>query len=146
MESWELMAREQIRDLVARYNANGDAGRFEHVMDLFAADAVMEVPDRVCTGHDEIMTIFTGAQEQVRGGETPGYIRHFTATHQIDVADPTTATGRCYYSVITPSGLDHWGRYLDEYRAVDGRWKFARRRVTVDGYTDASFIPDSMKP
>ena len=26
MKSWELLARESIRDLVARYNANGDSG------------------------------------------------------------------------------------------------------------------------
>ena len=28
MELWELFAREGIRDLVARYNSNGDTGRF----------------------------------------------------------------------------------------------------------------------
>ena len=40
---WELVARESIRDLVARYNANGDSGRFDQVMALFAPDAVMEI-------------------------------------------------------------------------------------------------------
>jgi hypothetical protein len=30
-----LVARESIRDLVARYNANGDTGRFAQVLDLF---------------------------------------------------------------------------------------------------------------
>ena len=44
---------------------------------------------------------------------------------------------------ITDVGLDHWGRYVDEYRTVDGQWKFARRRVTVDGKNPSSlFIPD----
>ena len=28
MQLWELTARESIRDLVTRYNSNGDAGRF----------------------------------------------------------------------------------------------------------------------
>ena len=36
----ELRARESIRDLVARYNANGDTGRFDQVVELFAPDAV----------------------------------------------------------------------------------------------------------
>ncbi len=43
MELWELAARESIRDLVARYNANGDSGRFEQQMQVFAPDAVMEL-------------------------------------------------------------------------------------------------------
>ena len=41
MELWELTARESIRDLVARYNANADTGRFDQVLELFAPDAVM---------------------------------------------------------------------------------------------------------
>ena len=32
----ELVARESIRDLVARYNPNGDSGRFDQVVELFA--------------------------------------------------------------------------------------------------------------
>ena len=38
VEMWEAIAREAIRDLVARYNANGDSGRFEPLMELFAED------------------------------------------------------------------------------------------------------------
>ena len=42
MEHWELIARESIRDLAARYNANGDAGRIDQVVELFAEDAVLD--------------------------------------------------------------------------------------------------------
>ena len=31
-------------------------------------------------------------------------------------------------------GLDHWGRYIDRYGVVDGRWMFTERSVTMDGY------------
>jgi hypothetical protein len=54
------------------------------------------------------------------------------ATHQIDVLSDSEARGRCYFAVLTERGLDHWGRYLDEYRQSDGRWLFQRREVTVD--------------
>jgi hypothetical protein len=138
MDHGELEARESIRDLVARYNANGDAGRFPQVMELFAPDAVMDIGDgRVYTGAEEILTIFTGVRDRV-GSVEPLHLRHFTATHQIDVLDAATATGRCYFQVFTASGLDHWGRYLDGYRVVDGRWRFARRRVAVDGRSPGS--------
>jgi hypothetical protein len=141
MEQWEVTARESIRDLVARYNANGDTGRFAQVMELFAPDAVMDISEgRVYSGHDEILTIFTGTQDRTSSKE-PIYLRHLTATHQIDIIDESKATGRCYYQVLTSVGLDHWGRYVDEYRVVDGQWRFARRRVTVDGRSPASLFP-----
>ena len=140
MDLWELVAREEIRDLVARYNANGDTGRFEQVLELFAPDAVMDINDgRTYTGRDEINLIFTGTRERVKEArdrtdyDRPAYIRHMTATHQIDLVDEAHAKGRCYFQVLTPGGLDHWGRYVDEYRTVDGRWRFARRTVTTDG-------------
>ena len=143
VELWELSAREEIRDLVARYNANGDTGRFPQVLELFAPDAVMDTGDRVYTGHDEIIEIFTGARDRAEYQGNPIYVRHFTATHQIDVVSESAATGRCYYQVLTAVGLDHWGRYMDDYKVVDGRWRFARRRVTTDGRNpDALFIPE----
>ena len=143
MEVWEVVARESIRDLVARYNANGDAGRVPQVLELFAPDAVMELGDpgtsTLHTGLDEIALIFTGTKERWTAEATdrgaPPYVRHCVATHQIDVRDENHATGRCYFFVIMDHGLDHWGRYLDEYAAVDGRWRFTRRTVRVDGRT-----------
>ena len=138
MEPWECAARESIRDLVARYNANGDSGRLDAVLALFAEDATLETPQGTCRGHAEIRALFAGAAERTRSGAkaeagaAARFIRHFTATHQIDVASETEASGRCYYAVLTDRGLDHWGRYVDAYRRVDGRWRFAHRRVTVD--------------
>lgn len=141
MQPWVLSAREQIRDLVARYNANGDTGRFEQVMELFAPDAVMEVPGgRIEAGHEGILGIFTGAQDRGRAADTSFYLRHMTATHQIDILDEATAAGRCYYQVLTTVGLDHWGRYIDRYRVVEGRWRFAHRRVTIDGQSPKSLM------
>ena len=141
MEPWELRAREEIRDVVARYNANGDTGRFPQVLELFAPDAVMETGEgRQYVGHAQIIEIFTGARDAAAYGEHDVYLRHMTATHQIDVIDESTAKGRCYYQVLTAIGLDHWGRYIDEYKSVAGRWRFARRRVTLDGKSPNSLF------
>jgi hypothetical protein len=141
MELWELLAREGIRDLVTRYNSNGDAGRFPQMIELFAPDAVMEVEERRYSGRDEILSLFAGTRERVRSAAIPSYVRHCVTTHQIDLEDERDATGRCYFAVLSPVGLDHWGRYVDRYRVVDGAWRFARRRVTVDGRSEQSLFP-----
>jgi hypothetical protein len=135
MDIDELIAREEIRDVVARYNATADTGRFDDTVELFAADAVMEVGDQVLEGRDAIRGLFATTKDSIAGhaGDQPGYVRHLTATLQIDLTGPTTAKGRCYFQVLLPHGLDHWGRYLDEYGLVDGRWRFTRRRVITDG-------------
>jgi hypothetical protein len=132
----ELLAREAVRDLVARYNANADTGRFEQVVELFTEDAVIELPDERIEGRAAIEAMFRGVQSTVLAATPAGrppYLRHFTATQQIDVEGAERATSRCYFLVLMPAGLDHWGRYVDELARVDGVWKIARRRVSVDG-------------
>jgi len=143
-EAWELIARESVRDVITRYNSNGDGGRFDAVLALFADDAVMEFHGHAHRGAAEIRTVFTGTQSQLATAPTaaaPGYVRHFTATHQIDVIDRTHATSRCYFAAVTRIGLDHWGRYVDQFVAADEVWKFASRRVLVDGQAANSVFP-----
>lgn len=151
MEHWETSARESIRELVARYNACGDSGRFDELMELFWDDAEMELagsPEPVVhRGIDEIRTIFTGTQErwtvehQAKASEgaapaVPNHVRHNVSTLVIDVDSPTAARGYMYFHVIMPHGLDHWGRYFDRYEARDGEWRFLRRRVRREGGID----------
>jgi hypothetical protein len=62
-------------------------------------------------------------------------VRHHTSTLQIDVDGPTVARSRCYYQVVMSHGLDHWGRYLDDFAVIGGRWVFTRRREILDGTT-----------
>jgi SnoaL-like domain len=143
MELWEVAARESIRDLVARYNANADSGRFEQVLELFAPDAAMELVGvdgavRRCEGREAIASIFTSTKERWEadpsgGPDRPHHVRHFVATHQIDLEDRTHATGRSYFAVLMAHGLDHWGRYLDRYEERGGRWQFTLRRALPDG-------------
>lgn len=140
MEHWELVARESIRDLVARYNANADSGRFAQVLECFAPDALMELDGTPYRGHDQILTIFEGAADRVRHAAGPILVRHHTSTLQIDVEGPGDASSRCYYQVLGPHGLDHWGRYLDRYGVIGGKWSFVHRREFLDGYVPGSWI------
>jgi hypothetical protein len=134
--------------LVARYNANGDSGRFEQMLALFTDDAVMELVSADGEVHryegvEAIATIFTGTKagwdSTAAGTRATHHIRHFVATHQIDLVDATHATGRSYYAVLMAHGLDHWGRYLDDYEERNGRWRIARRRALSDGKTPGGF-------
>jgi SnoaL-like domain len=147
MELWELIARESIRDLVARYNANGDSGRFEEMMKVFADDAVMELVAadgsvQRYEGTAQVATIFTATKSGWDGTTTSAatrhHVRHFTATHQIDLVHETLAKGRLYYVVLMAHGVDHWGRYIDEYGVRDGRWVITQRRALSDGRMDDS--------
>ena len=132
MKPFELEARESIRDLVARYNATGDSGRFDEMLALFADDAVFEFAGGAHRGKAAIRAYFEGVAKHTGGGGSAKLVRHFTATHQIDVLSEREARGRCYYAVLTDRGLDHWGRYVDEYRRDGERWLFAKRKVTLD--------------
>lgn len=149
----DLLARESIRDLVARYNSYGDTGRFEDLFELFVDDAVMEVGPThgertIHDGLEALKSIFTGARGRVQAQDERAkttYIRHFTSTHQIDLLGDGHATGRCYFAVIIGDavearGLDHWGRYIDDYVYSNDRWKFRRRRVYVDGQNPGSWF------
>ncbi len=147
MELWEVVARETIRDLIARYNATGDRGRIAEMAELFAADGVLEVGDRTLVGREAIAEFLSSLVEPQSalevgadaGGARPdatdrrrALVRHFTATTQVDVVDARTARARSYYEVLTADGFDHCGRYLDEFASVDGQWRFAHRRATTD--------------
>jgi hypothetical protein len=151
MEMWELLAREGVRDTIVRYNSNGDAARWDEVEELFASDAVMDIDGQLYEGRPAIMAMFralrfatddhgassgpdgspTTMTEWLARGNKP-FVRHFTATTQIDVVSETRATARSYYCVLTVHGLDHWGRYIDDLTLRDGRWVFARRQHRLD--------------
>ena len=138
METWELLARECIRDTVARYNHAGDTGRFDTMVECFAPDGELVIVggDRF-QGQDALRTFFSGV-----GGTAPGftYLRHCVTNLLIDVDDPRHATAASYFQVITDIGLDHWGRYQDRFVPVGDRWLLARRSVKTDGYAQGSFF------
>jgi ketosteroid isomerase-like protein len=123
------VARDAIRELIARYNHYGDGGRIDEMLELFVADATLTVDGTSYDGRPAIRGMFETAV-----GPAPERIRHHTSTLVIDV-DGDNATARCYFQVLTSQGLDHWGRYRDQLGRIGGRWLFTRREVRVDGVT-----------
>jgi hypothetical protein len=142
METWELVARESVRDVVARYNAYGDSGRMTDLLELFTEDAVMDMDGSVFTGRAAIGAGFVDAGRQfvafakkVQAPRDLPVLRHYTSTHVIDVTSPATARCSSYFLTFMAHGPDHWGSYADELAEVDGRWLIAKRVVRVEGAT-----------
>jgi hypothetical protein len=136
MELWELVARESIRETVARYAHAADSGRFDEIVELFTPDGVLEVDGQPpAAGRDAIRAFFGGTGESLAAsGEVP-IIRHHITSVTIDVISPEEARGASYFFAITHLGVDHWGRYRDAYALHDGEWRFVHRRARTDGAT-----------
>ena len=145
MQSDELAAREGIRDLVARYTMNGDSGRVAQLVALFTENGELVIEGgAVYRGHAALAAFFRSVA--LGGGDVPELraLRHHVATQQIELLAAGSATGRTYFSVFTDRGLDHWGVYRDDYRLTDAGWRFARRRVSIDGFTPGGWGEASM--
>jgi ketosteroid isomerase-like protein len=135
MEPWETAAREEIRELVARYTHWADGGRIELVVELFEPDAVFQADNapELLVGRQAIGG-FLGGLADTHGDEVgQTYMRHFVTNLTIEFENDHEASGAAYWAVISDNGLWRWGRYRDAYRRQeDGRWLFARRRVRGD--------------
>lgn len=137
----ELLSRECVRDLVARYNLYGDTGRLDDVVQLFLPDAVFELRDgesvQRADGHDQIADLLASVrdlfQAEAEQAGTSGRIFHGVSTHVIDAVDADHLCGHAYVLLVRSGGLSEWGRYRDEYRRSDSGWRFASRIVVREG-------------
>ncbi len=109
MELWELVARESIRDRIARWNSNGDAGRMADMVMVLAPDVEFQAAEsEVLHGRDAVLAFLTGVKQDkadsaqpappVRTGRylPPGKrpsIRHFTSNPQIEFESETRRAG-----------------------------------------------------
>lgn len=140
VETWELIAREHIRELVASYAQLADTGRFDALLALFAEDAVLHGGDAPeAHGRDAIRGFLTGTGTDLKSVTAVQLIRHHVSNLRIEVDGPDAARGTSYFFVVTERGPDHWGRYRDEYVQRDGRWLFRYRRARLDGFAPGSW-------
>jgi hypothetical protein len=139
MDVDELIAREEIRALIARYNHAGDRGRLDELLDCFGADGVLEIEGVApLQGRSAIHRHLSGVVADLAAASERATLRHHVSSVSIELHSRLEARAHSYFAVLTEVGLDHWGRYADHFARVDGSWRIARRRVRVDGAT-----PDS---
>lgn len=149
MELWQLVAREQIRDTLARYNWSGDAGRLEGLAETFCEDGVLEIRGvDPLHGRSEIAAFLGGVTEKIAGSvAAKPVVRHNVANVLFAGLTPDQAQVTSYFTVVTNIGLDHFGRYLDTLVPDGERWLIKHRKVATDwaapGSTMARRQPDS---
>lgn len=134
MESWELEAREELRELLAAYYKLGDSGRLEDQAALFEPDGVVELYGRgEFVGRQAIVSAYRDLNQNHVADPAVTYIRHFSSNYTLEVTSTTEATGEGYWLLLNNRGLASWGRCRDWYRrSDDGPWRFSRRLVRGD--------------
>lgn len=135
----EVRDYQEIRGLRAAYSHTIDTaidtGDWDDFLSLYTEDAVVDYPQATLRGHEEIGTFGRDLEELYE------YSMHTAQMPRIDI-NGDEASGRWYmlvFYVATDGSEGHaLGYYEDEYRRVDGEWRFARVEARVledtDGY------------
>ncbi|HTR68945.1 MAG TPA: nuclear transport factor 2 family protein [Mycobacteriales bacterium] len=136
MQTWEVVARERIRDSIARYTWSGDALRLGELALAFCADGVLEVrgSDPVA-GREAIVDFLGGVGATPSAAPRAGVkriVRHNVANVRFVELTPAAARVESYFTVFTEIGLDHYGRYRDVFVPVGEEWLIRHRFVSTD--------------
>ena len=137
MDVEELLAREGIRKTLAQYTNAGDNGCYEDLIPCYAEDGVFEIAIGQWRGRADIEAALR-RMRAARDADAPLLQRHHLGTCHIVVEGEDRARSVTYFTVISQCGLDHAGRYLDQWVRRDGRWQFAHRNVVVEWRNPAS--------
>jgi hypothetical protein len=142
MNMWELVARETIRDGLARYNWAGDAGRLTDLAATFAENGVLEIRGgQVLRGRGEIAAFLGGVKEGLSTRpETATVVRHHVTNVLFAEVTETRAQVSCYFAVFTHVGLDHFGRYRDTFTRTGDDWLIEYRKASTDWVADDSVM------
>ena len=134
MEMWEVIAREQIRDTLARYNWSGDAGRIDGLAGTFCADGVLEVRGmEPLRGRSEIVAFLgTVTGNVVVDIDVKPIVRHNVANVLFTGLTADQAHVSSYFTVVTHIGLDHFGRYRDILVPDGETWLIKHRKVSTE--------------
>ena len=159
MELWELVARERIRDTLARYNWSGDALRLDELAAAFCEDGVLAIRGREpANGRAaivELLSFGAGADDdearraQAKEAAASGgrrIVRHNVNNIRFVSVAPDRIDVSCYFTVFTEIGLDHYGRYRDTFLPVGDDWLIQHRFVSTDWHSERSTMVDPTEP
>jgi ketosteroid isomerase-like protein len=119
-----LEDREELRDLVARYGRAVDDRDWASLADQYTQDAVFDSAKGRSVGIAAIVDYYRARTDEY----VASY--HYPHSHEITFVDDDMATGLvCAHAELTIGGETIWValRYHDDYRRVDGGWRFHER-------------------
>jgi len=119
MDLWELVARERIRDALARYNWS--ATRRDSTTWL---NASARTASSSCAAANRCA--------ERRDRRASRWRRGRTERDRRGVESPDEARVACYFTVFSEIGLDHFGRYRDVFVPVGDDWLIRYRFVSTD--------------
>jgi hypothetical protein len=131
MELFELIARERIRDTLARYNWSGDSLRLDEFIQTFCEDGELQLKGREPVRGRAAIAEFLGGVAPPQTGVTP-IVRHNLTNIRFLELTPDRGRIASYFTVVTEIGLDHCGRYRDTFVRVGDEWLIQHRLVSTD--------------
>lgn len=124
----DLVAAQAIRNLSAIYSMAVDDHDLDTVVACFTPDGSFERVGTKTTGHADLRAFYRMMMERYR---TTLHVPEGHVVH-IDPVDPDKATGVVAGHgelVMDATVMMAAYRYTDNYRLLDGRWKFASRSL-----------------
>lgn len=138
----EMLAREAIRYTIELYNRASDTADYDLHHQVFHPDGLFEVQGQgALQGPDAIIAMLLPAARRRGAFDSGNFQRHNLTTTMIDFTAPDRAKVTTYIIVVTELGIDHAGRYDDEFVPHGDRWLIARRRATMEwSRPDSRFV------
>ena len=137
-----MLARESIRQTMAKYTLAGDRLHLDEFLAVFTTDAILESEGVAAEdafryeGIEQISQWINRWTHRAGDERAPThqatFVRHHLSTSLIDVTGPETAKASTYWTAYTDIGPDHCGYYIDHFRKTGGHWLLAHRRVRLD--------------
>jgi len=149
VDLWELIARERIRDTLARYTWSGDGLRVDELARAFCEDGVLEVRGQPPHVGRAAIADFIGGVGTSGGAPAAGprIVRHNLANVRFVEVTQSVARVESYFTVLTEIGLDHYGRYRDRFVPVGDEWLIQHRLVSTDWRSpDTTMADDPSNP
>lgn len=143
-----LEDRAEIAELRARYCAYLDAHDWDALVQLYTEDGEFHGMG-VAKGRNELRAFYARVSHEAFDA-----FWHFSSNETIEL-DGDRATGETYLnqpSVIDGVAYACAGRYRDEFVRQEGRWLFARRRVSffyfaplAEGWAPGRIVPNNAR-
>lgn len=127
----EANERAAIRHLQAIYNTDGDRGRIDALVEVFARDGVLEILGEQYKGRDAIHRYLSDVATNGAPGVDLSFSRHHLSTSRIEFSGPDAAQGWTYFFVMRKGEVLQEGTYVDRFAKSGSDWLIAHRRVKL---------------